>query len=90
MASERVATQEPAGIDVKRLKAIARRHALFIVAITLVCGLGAVAAHVVLALASARASAPWVVMVAYLAGAWLCGAMGSAAHEYGHRLVRGG
>lgn len=36
-----MATQEPAGIDVKRLKAIARRHALFIVAITLVCGLGA-------------------------------------------------
>jgi sphingolipid 4-desaturase/C4-monooxygenase len=58
-------------------------------AATHLMAVGAVAAHVVVAVASARASAMWAVLAAYVAGAWLCGAQGSAAHEYGHRLVRG-
>jgi len=58
-------------------------------AVTHALTVAAVVAHAAIALLLARVSLPWAILAAYGIGVWLSGALGSAAHEYGHRLVRG-
>jgi sphingolipid delta-4 desaturase len=58
-------------------------------ALTHALAVGALVVHVALAVACSRLPLVWTVLAAYGAGAWFSGVLGSAAHEYGHRLVRG-